>query len=970
MYYVKTAAKKRLKQGFVIFVATWLSVFTPAVSLAQEVVDVTGAQTGATQPTGPQGPTGVTEPTGPQGPTGPTEPTGPQGCVGADCPVAPTQTVEATNSTTGEGSTNQNSSTTNSETGTSIDNNATDDTTATVNGTTGVNSQNGNTSAAGVITGNVGIGVTQVKNDNTAVIGGSAGLNAQGHKGDMNGDLNLTFGGGTADISGSNGSGSVQAVNQTTGGDSDNSISVQTTTKEINEVQNDGKINNLLDLAAVTGQNMANMNTSNGSIVTGDADVAATLINLLNTTVINGDIWVTVADIFGDLNGNINIDELNSYLASVAGLDVVADNSQTGEGSTNDIDIDVQDRETTTINNDADVSTVVNAEAITGQNEANDNTGGAQVVTGDASVLASNITLANTTIEGGNWALVVVNALNGWLGFLLGDQGQVRQLSQEETINEIEASNNNTGSNSDNVIDIDLERERTTTVDNKAEITNEVNAQAITGQNEASDNTGQGRIDTGNANIEATAVNIANTTVKDGSLFIAVVNIFGDWLGDLFYGGQKLAYDSGAAAGLSANVEANNSQTGSGSANNIDVNVESSQETHIDNQADVETILNANVDTGNNKASRNTLGALIGTGTGQLALNSRTAANLTAIAGTDGVAVNIAGGNETTGADSKNMITANINNRRVIDINNEANITTWLGTLQLPLLINTGGNEADKNTTGAVIETGDALADVAIQNLINKVILALWGSGITVDADFANQLTGADSENTNILTVASDTLLSILNNAIIDNLINLLLNTGDNHANDNTGPVALATGGGCVDGAISNTVNSNDISAAGASVNIDDNALVNNNAIIGVNTGSNQVNNNTGGSAAGASGDCDEEIPAPTATPTPGGGDGGNGAIGGVGGGGDDGDEEEGQSEGQVAGITSKPILPGIGGVILKRFPVAGGEDAARWLEGQRKMPLALFIIVAAGVLGAAWQLDQKARRRVELIAV
>ncbi|MDZ4225679.1 MAG: hypothetical protein U1C49_02405, partial [Candidatus Andersenbacteria bacterium] len=59
-----------------------------------------------------------------------------------------------------------------------------------------------------------------------------------------------------------------------------------------------------------------------------------------------------------------------------------------------------------------------------------------------------------------------------------------------------------------------------------------------------------------------------------------------------------------------------------------------------------------------------------------------------------------------------------------------------------------------------------------------------------------------------------------------------------------------------------------------------------------------------------------------------------------------------------------------IGGVILKRFPVAGGEDAARWLEGQRKMPLALFIIVAAGVLGAAWQLDQKARRRVELIAV
>lgn len=942
-----------------IFVAIWLSIASPAVVFAQEA--------GLSGPIGPQ------EPTGPRGETG----TGPEGCVGSDCPIeeasASTESdLSGTNSNTGEGSTNVVEADVNQTTTTDISNTAQDTTKADLTGTTGSNTNTGNTGDAATATGNAGIGVTSVKNDNTAVIGGSAGLDVTGYNGDYTGDYTIGFGAGTANLAEGQ---SYQAKNDTTGANSTNSVDLNTSVEEINEVQNDGKILNDLMLKALTGQNEANANTGDATIATGDANVAATLVNLLNTTVINGSLMVSVADIFGNLMGNIVLPDLAALAAAFLSYltpTIEAGNENTGANSTNDIDIDLKDTEKTAIDNNAKITTNVNAEAITGQNEALMNTGGGFVDTGDGSVSVSNISVANTTVEGGNWGLVIVNAFNRWLGFLVGDGGQVQALSQEETI---EALNRNTGSGSTNEIDISQERERTTSVNNNAVIANELVVSAITGQNEASKNTGAGRITTGDANVKVTAVNIANTTVKDGSLFVAVVNIFGDWFGDLLYGGSSLLASAGASQQVQVN--ASNQNTGAESENTIDVSVERNRETEVSNGAAIATNLNATIDTGTNKTNKNTLGGNIETGNGVLALHSRALANLTGIALDPALGLSMTGLNEKTEFDSKNKISAEINDERIILIDNFADIDTIFASL-----VNTGNNEANQNTIGGSIATGNIDANVGINNLVNRVILALAngmgfaaGDHVIIDADFLNRFTGALSENLNEAEVTYDFLADIDNEALIDNLLDLIFNTGGNQANENTLGAATVTGRICFEGKVSNEANQNTFGLSSLwSVEADNEATVHNDADIQATTGNNEMNDNTRGAGADDGEGCPiaqaptpTPAPQPSAAPTPVAAElaaGKPGQPGGVGGGEAVGGGEEGKVAAASEGRKSGKIN---GGKILRRFPVAGSVVEPAWLQGGAKPVWPALVVGALAILGLAYHLDRQSRQRQRL---
>lgn len=927
-----------------IFVALWLTFLSPTMALAQEA--------------GPQEPTGLSGPIGPQGETG----TGPVGCVGSDCPIE----VSGTNSNTGEGSTNTVESDVNASDATAISNSADDATKADLVGTTGSNTNTGNTGDAATTTGNAGIGVTSVKNDNTAVIGGSAGLDVTGYNGNYTGDYTIGFGSSTADLSGG---GSYRAINDTTGANSTNTVDLNTDVEELNEVQNDGKILNDLVLKALTGQNEVNANTGDATITTGDADIAATLVNLLNSTVINGSLMVSVADIFGDLMGNIVLPDLAALAAGLRqgyggqGGSVDAVNENTGENSTNTIDVDLRDTEKTSVDNDAKVTTTMDADAITGQNEALANTGGGFVNTGDGSVSLANLTLANTTVEGGNWGLVIVNAFNRWLGFLVGDSGEVRGLTQDETI---EAINRQTGANSTNEIAITNERERITMVENDAVITNEIDAQAITGQNKASLNTGAGIITTGDANIQATAVNIANTTVKDASLFIAVVNIFGDWFGDLLYGGSSLLASAGGSQQV--NVDAANQNTGAESENTVEVNVDRSHVTDINNNAKLATTLNANIDTGTNKTNKNTLGGNIETGNGILALHSRALANLTGIALDPVLGLTISGLNEKTGFDSKNKISAEINDERIISIDNFADVNTIFASL-----VNTGNNEANQNTIGGNILTGNIDANVGIHNLVNRVILALAdglgfaaGDHVIIDADFLNRLTGALSENLNEAGVNYDFLAEIDNKALIDNILDLIFNTGGNQANDNTFGAATVTGRICFEGRVRNEANQNTLGLGVPwSVSVANDADVQNDADFQVTTGNNQMANNTGGGAVVDSPqDCEKQLAEAVPSPTP---PAAAEASAGKQAGGEKGDGQGGGEAEQIAefkptvlAAKAEPKQPRIGNGILTRFPVAGGEATGVWLEGKTPLVWPLFLLLSIVGLGVAWGLDRR----------
>ncbi len=885
--------------------------------------------------------------------------------------------ISGTNSNTGAGSNNNADVDANNTSRSSINNSANDSSNVGATANTGGNTQSSNTQADGIKTGNAGIGVTQVKNDNTATVGGASGLNVAGYDGNYTGDLILDFSAALGQLTGAGSS--ARAVNDTTGSESDNSVNINTQREEITEVQNDGLIDNILDLSAITGQNTADKNTSDGSITTGDANIAATLVNLLNTTVTNGSLWLTVADIFGDLNGNIVLPDLAALAAAAGYGDLAIDvaNEQTGANSDNAIAVDINDEEKTAINNEADIKTNVEAKAITGQNETLANTGGGSIATGDGSVSASSVSLANTTIEGGNWGLVVVNALNRWLGFLVGDAGQVRALSQAETIREIEARNSATGENSDNNLAISDSASRQTDINNDAVINNDVTAAAITGQNEASKNTGQGIINTGDANVEVTAVNIANTTVKDGSLFIAVVNIFGDWLGDLLYNNSSLLAGAASNGGTVA-VNAANTDTGAESTNDINVDVSREQETNVDNQANIDTFLTADIDTGNNKANRNTLGGNIKTGDGVLSLNSRAVANLTGLLIDPALGLTVNGLNDTTGFASENKIKARLNDARIIAVNNDANISTLFAGLA-----NTGDNEASQNTVGGNITTGLIDADVNIHNLINRVILALSGGQLNdpaVDANLINHLTGALSDNENSVEAIHDLLADIDNRGLIDNLVNLILNTGGNKANENTADSGLVyTGAGCVNGGLDNDANSFIADGlANLSLALNNLAGITNDFNVAAATGGNQALKNTSLRAVnngGATGRCPDlaVVPEPEITPSPVPGiqpQEENTNESGQGGGGEG--DNEGEAKVKVAGVIDNHNPQGGSAAknghnfsALKRFPVAGDIGQSIWLSGQNKVPLwAAFLVCSIFLLGVAWHWDRRAVNR------
>jgi hypothetical protein len=236
-----------------------------------------------------------------------------------------------------------------------------------------------------------------------------------------------------------------------------------------------------------------------------------------------------------------------------------------------------------------------------------------------------------------------------------------------------------------------------------------------------------------------------------------------------------------------------------------------------------------------------------------------------------------------------------------------------------------------------------------------------------------------------------------VNRGLIDNLINLLLNTGGNDANQNTGPVAILSGAGCVEANVTNDLNSTaglktatsggqTVSATGsntttgddstnttsvttdqqAQATLNNNGDITNDATIGAITGNNQQNMNTSGETlVGDNAECPKlavapsptpSIPSPTPAPS------GGGEVSEEDDGGDQGpDEAVGGGEARVAGAQEKQptIAPQKG---LMRFPVAGGEMYAKLLPGQKRLPWQLFVILSMGVLGIAWSFDRKAR--------
>ena len=461
-------------------------------------------------------------------------------------------------------------------------------------------------------------------------------------------------------------------------------------------------------------------------------------------------------------------------------------------------------------------------------------TGSSDVSTGDS---ATNTTIINE----GN--------INGTGGASLSDGSPTGAAISS-------ASN---GEGSTNTGSATVANNLTTTQDNSAALTNNLNSEATSGGNNASKNSGSdSMVTTGDANVSGTIINSVNSNAA--GLMVSEFNVVDNHLGDLVLDFAANCISECATAA----VNTNNNRNGTDSENTSVLNVDSNDATFQSNDANLTNNLVLTADSGSNNADKNTGGdSIIQTGDANVSANVVNNVNNNiqgtivygvvniygdlhgdiifpeeALNGCCGSTGGTLSNNTGNGAGSSNTGSLDRATTNTTDQTNTANIQN-----EIRLDATTGGNDASRNTDGSSsIETGNTSIHTQVVNVANSNIsggtwwLVLvneageWigrivgGDGSSMagsagtqfevngngEISISNENNGADSTNSANATTSNASSVSQTNNAAIVNNLNLSANTGENSTSKNTnGNNSISTGDANVMANIVNFVNNN-----------------------------------------------------------------------------------------------------------------------------------------------------------------
>ncbi len=250
------------------------------------------------------------------------------------------------------------------------------------------------------------------------------------------------------------------------GSNSDNDAKVETSNDVDVDQSNDAHVDNNIKVFSETGNNSASDNTGGDvKVDTGDSTVLVDVENKLNSN------WADVESCCP-----------NDTDVKIEGNGTGSDNNAKLKFD-NDVDVD-QD-------NDAHVKNKVDVESETGDNSADDNTGG------DVTVKTGDSTVKTYITNEANYNSAKIGSKNG-------DGGSVSALIKGN------------GSNSDNDVDFDFNNDVNLDQDNDAHFDNNVDLESDTDDNTADDNTGGDvLVDTGDSTLTVVLDNMANFNWAD-----------------------------------------------------------------------------------------------------------------------------------------------------------------------------------------------------------------------------------------------------------------------------------------------------------------------------------------------------------------------------------------------------------------------------------------------------------------------
>lgn len=444
-----------------------------------------------------------------------------------------------TNSGNGSGSDNNGSVTSNNSSAVQIDNGANVNNDANFSAVSGDNNSSFNVGDTNIETGDSNVTGTVINSINETGIG----VVEYNITEDQTGDVILLIPDGLFGCGTCGANGNLSASNVENGNDSTNDAQIDSSNSSTTDINNDADIVNSMDFVANSGDNKTSYNVGESSITTGDANVAANLLNFVNSTVSGGVAFVV--NVFGDLVGDIIFPD---NIPGFGGSSLTAANTGNGASSTNTSDIGLNNTNNTDIYNTADIDTNLNIDANTGGNNTNYNTGGDNgIETGDVFVNAEVLNVANLNLVGGDeplW-LLLVNNMGSWTGHIVGALTGQNYSGSEGLVftvgdnGEIMAANQGNGADSTNNASIAQNNTNDLNINNNAKITNDINIDANTGDNSASFNTGgDSTIKTGDVNIAASIINFVNSNIIGRGLMVGIVNVFGSWTGSAVPPGQ------------------------------------------------------------------------------------------------------------------------------------------------------------------------------------------------------------------------------------------------------------------------------------------------------------------------------------------------------------------------------------------------------------------------------------------------
>jgi len=267
-------------------------------------------------------------------------------------------------------------------------------------------------------------------------------------------------------------------------------------------------IDNYMYLEAISGQNTIS-GADSAVIKSGDAYAGLNLINVANMNFIDSNYLLVTLNAFSDVNGDIVFPSANAFLSTL------------GSGPSS---ASVQTA------NSANVHNNITVDANSGDNTLETSAGGS-ISTGASGATSNVFNQINSSFIGGQNVTILFRIHGDWVGEVFGaPQDLVWQEGPDGSVFVFDTGGGSGGGSGGN---------HSVLTHNSASINNDVQVVALTGENKIT-GAETGIISAGNAYAGANIVNLANGTVVGRNWILAIINIFGDFKGNIAFGRPDL----------------------------------------------------------------------------------------------------------------------------------------------------------------------------------------------------------------------------------------------------------------------------------------------------------------------------------------------------------------------------------------------------------------------------------------------